>query len=121
MGKKVIIFDDDQDILEVTVAILHNRNFEVKGVDHLDGFLDKVLKYSPDVILMDLRIPEIGGEEATRLLKNTSSTTDIPIIIFTAHSNGEKNIKDITGANDVVYKPFNINTLVRKIERIITA
>jgi two-component system cell cycle response regulator DivK len=119
MCKKIIIFDDDKDILEVTSVILRKRDYRVKTVRDLDNFMEMILEYKPDVILMDLRIPEIGGKEATRLLKNKSPTRNIPVILFTAHNNGKENLIEVTGADDVLFKPFNITNLVNKIEAVI--
>lgn len=113
-----MIFDDDHDILEVTSVILSKRQYQVEAVNDLNNFLEKILRFRPNVILMDLRIPELGGKEATRIIKKTSDTKNIPVILFTAHNNGKDNLIDVTGAQDVLFKPFNIKTLVKKIEAV---
>ena len=113
MAKRILIFDDDKDILEVTAAILSKYNFEVKTINYLEnGFLTNVRNFKPDVILMDLRIPEIGGMAATLQLKKTSDTKDIPVILFTAQNNGKETLEKSTGADDVVFKPFTISNLM---------
>lgn len=118
MSKKIMIFDDDHDILEVTSLILSKRHYKVKAVNDLHDFLDKILKFQPNVILMDIRIPELGGKEATRIIKKTMRTKNIPVILFTAHNKGKDDLINMTGAQDVLFKPFNIKTLVRKIEAV---
>jgi DNA-binding response OmpR family regulator len=119
MLKKIIIFDDDKDILEVTSVILRKRDYLVKTVRNLKNFMKDILDYHPDVILMDLRIPEIGGKEATLLLKKEKSTQNIPVILFTAHNNGKENLISFTGADEVLFKPFSIKDLIGKIEKVI--
>ena len=113
-----MIFDDDHDILEVTSVILRKRQYQVEAVNDLNDFLERILRFRPNVILMDLRIPELGGKEATRIIKKTLDTKNIPVILFTAHNNGKDNLMDVTGAQDVLFKPFNIKTLVKKIEAV---
>jgi len=119
MSRRVIIFDDDKDILEVTSVILRKRDYNVKTVTNLKNFMKEILDYGPDVILMDLRIPEIGGKKATIILKNDAYTQKIPVILFTAHNNGKENLISYTGADEVLFKPFSIKALVGKIEKVI--
>lgn len=118
MLKRIIIFDDDKDILEVTSVILSKRDYVVKTVGNLRNFMGDILDFHPDVILMDLRIPDIGGKKATIRLKKAKKTQSIPIILFTAQNNGREELKTITGANGILFKPFTIKNLIDKIENV---
>jgi DNA-binding response OmpR family regulator len=110
MAKKVLIYDDDTDLLEVCALILTARNYEVIVRDKCTEVLSDVEKYRPDVILMDNWIPDIGGVKATQLLKNSSSYNTIPVIFFTANSNVSE-LAEEAGADFWLQKPFDITQL----------
>lgn len=118
MSKRVLICDDDADILEVTKTILMLRGYEVETLMNTDDLLNKVKTIGPAVILMDLWIPDIGGSEATKQLKNDEMTANIPIIIFSANNDIEK-VALGAGANDYLRKPFEIADLERVISKYI--
>ena len=115
MKKSILIFDDDPEILTVCKIILEQRNYEVKTRIFCDNIIEDINEVKPDIILMDLWIPTIGGEEAINLVKNNNATRQIPVILFSA--NVEINsIADRTKANGFLKKPFDINTLLYTIE-----
>jgi CheY-like chemotaxis protein len=110
MEKSVLICDDDADILEVTKTILSLRGYRVETMMNTDDLVNRVKEFMPDVILMDLWIPDIGGGEATKLLKADAETSNVPVIIFSANNDIEKVAKN-AGANDYLRKPFEIADL----------
>lgn len=112
MNNCVLICDDDQDILEVTREILTLRGYRVETLNCLnpEDFISHIESIKPNVILMDLWIPEIGGEEATRALKANPATRDIPVIMFSANNDIEK-VAQKSGAEDFLPKPYDISTL----------
>jgi DNA-binding response OmpR family regulator len=114
MNKCVLIFEDDQDILEVVKTILQpTYNVETRSTTE-DIFL-AVQQCTPDIILMDLRIPDIGGSDATLLLKSNAKTHSIPILLLSGNPNIEI-IAGKTGADGFIKKPFDINQLTTTIE-----
>lgn len=112
MKKCVLICDDDQDILEVTREILLIRGYRVETLNCLnpDDFVKQIEGIKPNVILMDLWIPEIGGEQATKELKANSETAAIPVIMFSANNDIEK-VAQKAGAEDFLPKPYDIAKL----------
>lgn len=114
MAKKIIIYDDDMDLLEVCSLILTARNFEVVIRDKCTEIIDDIAKHQPDVILMDNWIPDIGGVKATRLVKG-SAFSHIPVIFFTANNNVTE-LATEAGADYSLQKPFDISEL----ENIVT-
>jgi CheY-like chemotaxis protein len=112
MGEKVLICDDDPDILEVTKTILTIRGYDVETYMNTDDLLSKVKALQPSVILMDLWIPDIGGEKVTQQLKADPATSHIPVIIFSANNDIEK-VAASAGANGFLRKPFEIAELER--------
>ncbi|PHN07099.1 response regulator [Flavilitoribacter nigricans] len=112
--KKIIIADDDADILEVTKIILEGYGgYEVVVIDRGDELL-KLQAPMPDLILLDLWMSGSNGEEICRQLKNNESTSSIPIIIFSANRE-LKGIADACGANDYLAKPYQMDGLLEKI------
>lgn len=114
MSKCVLIFEDDQDILEVVRTILE-PTYTVETRSTTEDIFLAVRDCSPDIILMDLRIPDIGGSDATLLLKSNAKTHNIPILLLSGNPNIEV-IAGKTGADGFIKKPFDINQLTATIE-----
>jgi len=110
MLKKVIIYDDDSDLLEVCSMILEAKNFAVVTKDKCTEILSDIQEHHPDVILMDNWIPDIGGVKATRLVKDSVSFRHIPVIFFSANNNVNELAVE-AGADYFLQKPFDISEL----------
>lgn len=108
--KKILVCDDDPAIVEVTQTILELAGYYVATSTTCNNILELVSDLKPDLILMDLWIPDAGGEEATKLLKSHGNTKDIPVILFSANNDIEK-IAGKTGAEDFLKKPYEIKDL----------
>ncbi len=115
MKKRVLIFDDDPEILLVCKVILEQKNYIVSTRICCDDVIDDIKKVNPGLILMDLRIPEIGGENAVGLIKKNRDTMHIPVILFSADSAVEHALKR-TGASGFLKKPFEIEDLLKVVE-----
>ena len=110
MSKKVMIFDDDVNLLEICSLILTGKNFEVIVRDTCADIIREVGLQEPDLIIMDNRIADIGGVKATQLLKSHLILSRIPVIFFSAHNNVSELAKE-AGADFFLSKPFNIAEL----------
>ena len=106
MKKCVLIYDDDLEILEVCKAIL-GSTYRIETRINCDKVVEEVSSLRPDVILMDLWIPKIGGEKAISLLKGDEILMKIPVIIFSANDDTEKISKRIN-ADGYLKKPFDL-------------
>src|ERR1700742_5101263 len=84
--KKIIIFDDDEDILSICNYILAEHGWQVHTFTDCNQIAERVSGIMPDVILMDNWIPDAGGIIATQTLKKTAELKDIPVIYFSANS-----------------------------------
>ena len=84
--KKIIIFDDDEDILSICNYILAEHGWQVHTFTDCNAIAEKVSDIMPDVILMDNWIPDAGGIIATQTLKRTEALKNIPVIYFSANS-----------------------------------
>jgi CheY-like chemotaxis protein len=110
MNKRVLILDDDLDILQICTIVLKKKGFDVLTLNSSNQVVDQVTAYHPDVILMDNWIPGPGGIEATRMLKMTPETQDIPVIFFSANSNVTQLAQEAQ-ADHFLQKPFDISEL----------
>jgi len=115
MKKCVLILDDDPEILTVCKIILEQENYIVETRLFCDNILMDCEDVSPDIILMDLWIPTIGGEQAVNLIKKNPATGHIPVVLFSANA-GIDVIVERTNANGVLKKPFDIHVLLATIE-----
>jgi two-component system cell cycle response regulator DivK len=110
MNKRVLILDDDPDILQICAIVLKKKGFDVSTLNTSNQVIDQVRTYHPDVILMDNWIPGPGGIEATRMLKLAPETHDIPVIFFSANSNVTQLAREAQ-ADYFLQKPFDITEL----------
>lgn len=120
MEKTILIFDDDQEILLISKVILEKHHFQVEIRPYCDHIIEDVITTKPALILMDLWIPAMGGEDAIKLLKNNSATQHIPVVLFSANVDIAK-ISERVNANGFLRKPFDIATLLQIIEANIMA
>ncbi|RZK82539.1 MAG: response regulator [Pedobacter sp.] len=109
-NKKVFVFDDNADILELCTIILEDAGYEIKTSTTSNNIIDQVLAYVPDIIFMDNWLPDIGGIEATRALKKHETLNNIPVIYFSAN-NDVKSLAQEAGADGYLSKPFDIQEL----------
>jgi two-component system, OmpR family, alkaline phosphatase synthesis response regulator PhoP len=114
--KSILICDDDVAILEVTKTILELSGYHVETKENTNNIIDTVVQLNPDLIIMDLWIPEVGGEETTLLLKGDERTRNIPIILFSANNDIER-IATKTDAEDFIKKPYEIQELEEKVKK----
>ena len=116
--KKIIIFDDDEDILSICSFILEEQGWNVYTYTDCNNVIEKVASVLPDAILMDNWIPDDGGIIATRLLKNNPSLKNIPVIYFSANSDIEL-LANHAGADTYLAKPFELEELEKVIDKVL--
>jgi two-component system alkaline phosphatase synthesis response regulator PhoP len=110
MPKKVFIFDDNNDILELCTLILEDAGYEIKTSATSNNIVDQVSAYMPDLIFMDNWLPDVGGIEATQELKSHPDLKHIPVIYFSAN-NDVSSLATKAGADSFLAKPFDIHAL----------
>ena len=114
--KCVLIYDDDLEILFLCKAILSKSNYRVETLSRCDNVIDDIARIQPDLILMDLWIPEIGGEKAIDMVKKNPETQHIPMLIFSANAEIEAIAKKVK-ANGFIEKPFDISIFKETIQQ----
>lgn len=116
--KNVLLCEDDDEIIELTAIILRLSGYRLsvlKKCDH--DIVQRVRILQPDLVLMDLWIPDIGGENAIIQLKNDEHTKSIPVIVFSA-SNKAEEVAERVKAQGCITKPFAVNMLEEKISEL---
>lgn len=119
MRKTILIIDDESDVLSLLKIRLERAGYKVLGAPSGEEALSLLENSKPDLILLDLLLPQLQGEEVCQLLKADSRFKKIPVIIITAHAAriGET-IKKIC-ADDYLLKPFEPEELLSKIKKFI--
>lgn len=110
MSKRILICDDDEGIVDVTSIVLKESGYEIMSITDSENIYDAIEEFKPDLILLDLWMPILNGEEITKNLKSNRSTSGIPIIIVSASKDTEKTAYAI-GADSFICKPFDIAEL----------
>src|SRR6195952_1104221 len=116
---KIIIFDDDEDILSICVYILEEQGWEVHAYTNCNNIIERVSAIAPDVILMDNWIPDEGGIIATQKLKKDEKLKHIPVIYFSANSDIQL-LAAQAGAESYLAKPFDLDDLEKVINKVLT-
>lgn len=117
--KKIMIYEDDFGIRGVMSILLQKQGYQVKVCSEVDDFVcDNTLDYNPDLIIMDISIPVLGGEAAIKLLKNNPATRKIPVMVFSSVYEA-KAIANKLNVAVFVPKPFDSSELVEKINDIL--
>ena len=119
-AKKIFIFDDNLEILELCTEILEDLGCQVKTSPTTNNVEQQVLDYMPDLIFMDNWLPDISGIEATRMIKSNENLKNIPILYFSANSNIDALAKE-AGADDYLTKPFDIDQFEEVVKKYIGA
>jgi len=118
--KRILVVDDNTDILQIVKIILENNGFEVVVTPNGEETLLKTETFHPQLILMDVFLSSgIDGREICKTLKANSETKDIPVILFSAQVKMEDGFKS-WGADDFIAKPFEVKELINKIKSHLT-
>ena len=117
MTKKILVVDDEKRIVEIVKAYLEKDGYRVIAAYDGSSALDSARRYSPDLIVLDLMLPEVSGWDVCRELRRKS---DVPIIMLTARRDEVDRIAGLEmGADDYVVKPFSPQELVSRVRAVL--
>lgn len=115
-AKKILIVDDEVDIVETLKFVLEDIGYECYCAFDGEQGLNLAREIMPDLMILDVMMPKMNGYKIARLLKYDNKYKNIPIIMVTARSQDEDRlIGEETGANEYITKPFEIDIVVEKI------
>ena len=118
--KRILIVDDEPDLVETLSFRLEASGYEVIKADDGQKGLDKARSEKPDLIILDLMLPKLDGYKVCRMLKFDEAYKNIPIILFTARAQEQdKKIGQDVGADGYITKPFEPQVLLAKIQELI--
>lgn len=117
--KRILVIDDEADFLEITKLNLEKMgNYEVMTLPDVGGMIEKLHLFRPDLILLDILMPEIDGLRACEILNADPIGKNTPIIILSALTRDHDKLKAYKlGVVDYLSKPIEKNNLVAKIEK----
>ncbi len=115
--KRVLIIDDDPDMVDLLKLTLRKGGLDVAGALNAQDALEKTNAFQPDIILLDLMMPEVDGWETMRRLRQV---TDVPVVIVSAKGDQSDIVKGLdVGADDYVPKPFHPPEVVSRVNAVL--
>jgi two-component system phosphate regulon response regulator PhoB len=119
-NEKVLIVDDEPDILELLRFNLSREGYQVSSAASGEEALGIAQSEIPDLIVLDLMLPGVDGLEVTKILKNNSGTRDIPIVMLTAKGEEADIVTGLElGADDYITKPFSTRILIARVKAVL--
>ncbi len=114
--KKIMLIEDDRDILDVVELILASHSYDLQFFSGVNGVVDAVVSMQPHLILLDLHLSGVDGQSLCKTFKESKTTSHIPVILFSALS-GLPKISEECGADGYIEKPFDMNNFVAIVEK----
>ncbi len=117
--KKILIVDDEEDILNFLELVLREKGYEVVTAGSGHDALTRAQLEKPDLVLLDIMMPQMDGWEVLKLLRIDEETAAIPVAMLSARTEARDRVQGLQeGAIDYICKPFSLQELLAKIEAI---
>ncbi|NCP87213.1 MAG: two-component system response regulator [Anaerolineae bacterium CG_4_9_14_3_um_filter_57_17] len=118
--KRILCIEDEPDMIDLIRIILQRRGYEIQGAAGGQEGIRKVREWLPDLVLLDLMMPDMDGWEVYQQMKAEEKTRNIPVIVVTAKA---QNIDKVLGlhiakVDDYVAKPFSPSELLASVEKV---
>ncbi|HJR82015.1 MAG TPA: response regulator [Anaerolineales bacterium] len=121
MSEKILIIDDDLDTLRLVGLMLQRQGYQISAATNGQQGLDKAFEEDPDLILLDVMMPDMDGYEVTRRLRQNPSTIETPILMFTAKTQLDDKVMGFeVGANDYLTKPTHPAELQARVKTLLS-
>jgi two-component system sensor histidine kinase/response regulator len=115
-----VVADDDATTIVLISTILKHFNFECEVARNGAEAFEIARKKKPDLVLLDVSMPQMNGFEALTALRNDCATMNTPVLLVSSHHNEAEVVKGFSlGANDYITKPFNSGELMARINRVL--
>ena len=120
MGKWIYYVEDDTSIRELVLYALKTAEFQVMGFENAASFYKRMKEQQPDLILLDIMLPDEDGVRILKKLKSRPDTENIPVIMMTAKSSEYDKVLGLdSGADDYITKPFGVMELISRVKAVI--
>ncbi len=120
MSKTILICDDDEGIVDMLELLFEDTGFNIIPVTDSLQVFNIIEQQQPDLILLDLWMPVLSGDQVLKNLRKNPKTEELPVIVISASRDGEKIAKD-AGATDFMAKPFDMDVLIDRVNELIDA
>ena len=118
--KKILVADDEKDIVELVAYNLEREGFSVFRASDGRRALESIRHDKPDLVILDLMMPEVSGMEVCRMIRSVPKTAGLPIIMLTAKSDPIDKILGLEiGADDYITKPFHVRELIARVRAVL--
>jgi CheY-like chemotaxis protein len=114
-NKTILVCDDNEGILDMLGLILEDAGFDVIPEQNSLNIYNLIEKKQPDLVLLDLWMPVLSGDQVLKVLRQNNRTKGLPVIVISASTDGSKIAQD-AGATAFIAKPFDVDDLVSKIQ-----
>lgn len=114
--KKVIIIDDNEDIVSMLKTMLEIKGYNVYIKMNVTGLEDSISEILPDLIIMDMLLSSVDGRTVCKKLKNDKRFAAIPVLMISAHPNAKEKCLD-AGADSYLEKPFDMKDFIYSVEK----
>lgn len=119
-GARILLVEDDDEIVDVLRRTLRAEDFVVEGVATGEGALESVQSFLPDLVILDLGLPDIDGEEVCLRLREEPETSRLPILMLTARTEVDDRVSGLdSGADDYLTKPFERAEILARIRALL--
>jgi DNA-binding response OmpR family regulator len=115
MAKKILIVDNNMLMIEVMTYILINNGYEVFAISSGSKIFELIKKEHPDLIILDAVLPGINGKEICQLIKLNKSTQNLPVIMCSGDESIDESLNQKGAPDDILHKPFDISSLITKV------
>lgn len=116
----IYVVEDDKNIREIETFALQNAGYEVKGFECAGDFYGRLEKETPDLVLLDVMLPDEDGLEIVRKLRKRAETKAVPVIMVTAKTTELDKVKGLDiGADDYMTKPFGVMELISRVKALL--
>jgi DNA-binding response OmpR family regulator len=116
MMKRILIVDDNVFMVELMTYILNSKGYDVIALYTGNEVFSQIKIDNPDLIILDLALPDLDGRDICKLLKLNSSTKNLPVILCSGAEDLDEALTLPGAPDDVLHKPFDINALIEKVE-----
>jgi DNA-binding response OmpR family regulator len=118
MMRKILVVDDDEDLLEMVTLVFMSRGMEVSSLNRGSGFLETVEQEKPDIIIMDIFLGDADGRDLCRKYKESANAHSLPVILYSAGNIPPASIES-SRADDFLQKPFDIGFLMKRVNQLL--
>lgn len=117
--KNILVIEDNHAILDVITLILQSEAYKVAGLNKSAALMDHIHAFQPDLLILDIMLPDGDGRDLLSQLRNNASTATIPVLMISAKYTAENVQHGQHKPNGFLAKPFDIDDLLDKIEGIL--